>query len=334
MIPNLINTNTTLGVDFSAIVATKIKYFTKENQFWFEKAKYKYGLGGVQSKDGSYRLNSMSRDGVYSILSDLHELRPQKLVTIERAVASQLCYEKGAKVISKPRFFICTSCKTVVESQSYIMPSLDFKIAKLKRLPEGKKFGFFEILNDGRIDVFAHKATGWEGFENANIGDCFIFKREGINPNGQSFIEMLSPATEDQVKIVDDARKILNPVTLNCLCQNADDKQFRPDHRALHYLADELLNDIAKTNSVYINNNDTKISVLFDDLFNEDFNVLRQIGRDIDAGHVSDALASTCNLFNKNAKGYVYRGGSKFILSKLSSRLKMITPKDYWDSIK
>ena len=44
VIPNLINTNTTLGVDFSAIVATKIKYFTKENQFWFEKAKYKYCL--------------------------------------------------------------------------------------------------------------------------------------------------------------------------------------------------------------------------------------------------------------------------------------------------
>jgi hypothetical protein len=317
----------------SIYVGTRVKYHNEFMRSAFEEAKSRFGLSGFRSQEGNrdaYYLTSMDRGGVFPIIADLQEFRNVR-TEIERAIGIMLCYHTPLKKRTYPLNFICRTCKEVV---SYIADNLiatavidgeggqPFQnIAEVKGMPTDRDFGFIRPIGASEDSKFFKRNC--TDFDHIKIGKLVTYERieANVRARGNSTAIGVRLANEETSKAIKASMKKILPRVPTCgVCVEPD---FVPDYRALHYLADEVLDKFpSKDKSPY-----GKLEIIFDDNLDNQLETLVEAGRALDSGDVVSAVIKASQALASDKP--IGKAG-RYILARIPNVLKRMSSQDYW----
>ncbi len=199
-------------------------------------AHFKFGFLIDRYEDKSL-LRSLSSSDVYRIVTDCLEIHRLTNVHIERALAVTLPYQGQARWF--PKMLVDRSRKQVFESTH---GDLEFESLPppqhgiVKRMKDA--FGFVEVPGFG--DVFCHRSV-WRGFESACEGDYVQLEVYAAERGPQGTNVTLTNRENYEVWI-EQSKKM--GVSANfCRRNGVKRDSLRPDYRALHYIADQVISE-------------------------------------------------------------------------------------------
>lgn len=244
-------------ISISIYAGTRIKPYKKQDKGQFIKMVFKLGLESAiytsTENKTSYILKSINRDSLFPIVFDTLSYHNLKR-TIHRITGAKLPYKSLDTI---PEYFLCNKCGEIkrIDIHRDIVEKCNdtgLQIGKISSIfinqGSGKLTAQFEIINPS-VDG-PEKATVFEGdwkeMKSAEKGQYVSYERlqERINPRSidkwyvAKGVRLLTE--EETTRICNDKKAILREDVLTCNC--GDLSSYTPDYRALHYIADEILN--------------------------------------------------------------------------------------------
>ncbi|OPY80204.1 MAG: Cold-shock DNA-binding domain protein [Syntrophorhabdus sp. PtaU1.Bin153] len=295
-LPHLLGEEVAERAQISVFAGTRVKDFAHSLIGSRELARAEYQFGYKSRDVGTkHLLYTIDRPSVSSMVNDILVFHSARKRSIDRAIGVQLPYA-DSKTVEYPEFFVCRNCNKVIAKKS-IDPGKDvIDVPVLRNYGSTKRVGivdgFSKKMDYGFITtvgaskrVFAH-VSQWPSIVSATKGDLVKFEPI-LNEKGLQAQEVESVSATTIV----DYRKALKEF---CLCGFCD--TIVPDYRALHYIADEIL-DPSHFLAV-LNGTDgygksiERFSGCFDDEITEDMRSTIQASRLLDQGDKVGAIST------------------------------------------
>jgi hypothetical protein len=188
------------------------------------------------------------------------------------------------------------------------------------------KYAFIKLLdnNDDKVFVF-HK--DWSDIDNAKKEDLVIYSQliqsdKGFQAKG---VRLLTDEEKEKYKRAGKKYSLSDSVNLKCSC--GGHSRFSPDYRALHYVADEILNHVsAIRGGIELGQTIKYTPGTFDDMLNDDLKATINACRCLNLDDVVGAVVGI-KLAGESGLGK-FRVKTK-ILSRMASYLDALKGEDF-----
>ena len=194
---------------------------------------------------------------------------------IERTVGIKLAYEKSNGNSPRfPSYFVCRNCKEIQSIDTYkdIVEKNDSisNVAVVENIKLDRGYGFVRPAANSSSCI-VHK-NEWSDFDNAKKNDLILFSQLIQDAAGRMKAKGVRLLTNDERELYEKAEKkysLSDSVNMRCSCGSQD--SFSPDYRALHYIADEVLNKVGMIKGGTGLGQAIKFAPgVFDDILNDD----------------------------------------------------------------
>lgn len=339
-LPALLGADIAENASVSIFAGTRVKDYNddEDGKAALNQAKYHLGLESFEEKDrhgqiSKHLLYSISRDSIYPIVA--HILSANKLSRhIERTVGIKLAYEKSKGNSPRfPSYFVCRKCKEIqsIDANKDIVEKNDSisnvaVVADIKLDRNNQKYGVVRpVENSGFCIVFKNE---WSDIDNAKKNDLILFSQLIQNSQGRMQAKGVRLLTNDERELYEKAEKkysLSDSVNMRCSCGSQG--SFSPDYRALHYIADEVLNKIGMIKGGTGLGQAIKFAPgVFDDILNDDLQATIIACRYLNLGDIVSAIVEI-KLANQGGLGK-YRVKPK-VLNRMACHLDNLSGEDF-----
>lgn len=339
-LPALLGADIAENASVSIFAGTRVKDYNddEDGKAALNQAKYHLGLESFEEKDrhgqiSKHLLYSISRDSIYPIVA--HILSANKLSRhIERTVGIKLAYEKSKGNSPRfPSYFVCRKCKEIqsIDANKDIVEKNDSisnvaVVADIKLDRNNQKYGVVRpVENSGSCIVFKNE---WSDIDNAKKNDLILFSQLIQDSKGRMQAKGVRLLTNDERELYEKAEKkysLSDSVNMRCSCGSQG--SFSPDYRALHYIADEVLNKIGMIKGGTGLGQAIKFAPgVFDDILNDDLQATIIACRYLNLGDIVSAIVEI-KLANQGGLGK-YRVKPK-VLNRMACHLDNLSGEDF-----
>ncbi len=339
-LPALLGADIAENASVSIFAGTRVKDYNddEDDKAALNQAKYHLGLESFEEKDrhgqiSKHLLYSISRDSVYPIVA--HILSANKLSRhIERTVGIKLAYEKSKGDSPRfPSYFVCRKCKEIqsIDANKDIVEKNDSisniaVVADIKLDRNNQKYGVVRpVENSGSCIVFKNE---WSDIDNAKKNDLILFSHLIQDSKGRRQAKGVRLLTNDERELYEKAEKkysLSDSVDMRCSCGSQG--SFSPDYRALHYIADEVLNKIGMIKGGTGLGQAIKFAPgVFDDILNDDLQATIIACRYLNLGDIVSAIVEI-KLANQGGLGK-YRVKPN-VLNRMACHLDNLNGEDF-----
>lgn len=312
---------------FSVYGATRI-WPTQEDAL--KKLKYAYGVGHIEDE---LFVKSMLPDGLLPFIVDLESFRGG-VPAMDRALAVRLIYEydaKGKRDIPKILQVVCIECHQTFEARTIAQTKAGR--CEFRKDSEGHQIAFLTPIDRSTNGLNIFLNPRWAKLV-ASHPQCTYFSYEaGSNTDlttqmvrwRATMVQPIQPGTEQERALEKEVAQGIWTISGQQLgrCAQCD---FRPDYKALHYMADWAL---GKPEQFCFKG----VLDLDDQVDGEHFSNWLSAGRALDAKELPRALREAAEVLASDDPSIPEKSIGRFVVLRLNRSLSNLTTKDFFEFV-
>jgi len=286
-------------------------------------AKYCLGLGTLRLGRATF-IYSIARDSIYPIVLDIISFRNKTRRHIERLVGVEMPYKSDERVPKRvAKYFVCRNCHDIHSIDTRNDIEIDFHVSNIAVVENTNQKGFaFIAPHDPSYTQLFVPAKEYSNFNSAQKGDFVLYDSIELSSSPGKY-----PTAKRVRKLTDSeiTYRMRNPLNIECSCANKD---ISPDYRALHYIADEILNHVPEIHGGIGYGESVKlVPGGFDDILDDDLKSVILASRYLDNDDIISSLVEV-SIANTHPIVSQYKA-RQYLFGRISTELANLEGKEF-----